>query len=191
MTITKISDRCLLVVFSTLFYMTMVTAARYVPFRISDSANSVILSKIFSEEDGGYSGRMSGPVAGIKCFGHYCDNKQLISVQRGGQTAVQFTNYFTNWFSDEGSQNFGACPQNQVLVEIQCRGHYCDEMRLHCAAMASGYRVVRSDIRTVRYFSEEQGEGRCPDGYYIYRVACQGMFCDNIELRCARVDIFL
>ncbi len=75
-----------------------------------------------------------------------------------------------------------------VVIEIQCRGRCCDNMRLQCGRLGTGFRVDAGDIRRVDWFSEEEGERRCPDGYYLWGMARRGDFCDGIKLNCARVD---
>lgn len=186
----NLSSSVLVGMFAAFFYSTMVQAT-FVPFKRSDPGNSDFVSNVFSEEiNNGFSGQMPGPVAGITCLGKFCDNKQLISVQRGDNRAVKAGTFWTDWFSEEG-KNSAFCPFGNVLVEIQCRGLYCDDMRLHCASMVSGFRTDRRDTKTVPFFSEEQFRGFCDDGYYIYGITCNGQYCDNLKLHCERVDINL
>lgn len=158
-----------------------------------DSRTRTVYSNTFSEENGGYSGRMNGPIRAIKCSGGYCDNKRLVAVQHGYKKAVVPSNnpYWTSWFSQEGkkdARNKRTCPDDMVVNQIQCKGAYCDKMRLGCGVMASGYRVSHEHTMETGFFSEEQGEEQCDDGYYIYGIECSGSYCDNIKLYCARIQ---
>ena len=146
-------------------------------------------SRWFSEENGGYSGRQVTPVAGISCNGDFCDNKRLAAVNLNGASVVNNSRSWTSWFSEEG-RNYRYCPSNMVMNEVQCSGGHCDNMRLQCGTLKSGYRVNRSKTKTVGYFSEEQGTRYCPDGYCIYGLQCSGSRCDNIKLHCALVEYY-
>lgn len=152
----------------------------------SRNGKTVIHSREFSEEDSGYSGRQTAPIAGLSCSKRFCDNKQLVVVRDGPSAPVQDSGYWTEWISEEGPSQAN-CPRDMIVNEMQCEGRYCDNLRLQCGRLSADYRVDASDIRTVDWFSEEQGERLCPDGHYISGIACQGRFCDEIKLFCARI----
>lgn len=155
------------------------------------SAGTLVRSRWFSEGDiDGYSLRLSGPIPGIVCRGRYCDEKELVGVQRDGVSAVAVTRtgHWTMWFSDDTSATWADCPVDMAVNEMQCMGRYCDELPLSCGQMADGFRVDVGDIRVVNWFSEEDGERLCPDGYYFWGMACREFFCDELKLNCARVD---
>lgn len=143
-------------------------------------------SHLFSEEQV-YSGRQTAPIAGIFCSGRYCDSKRLIIIRDGNSSPVQETGHWTRWFTD-GNTAWADCPPDMLVNEVQCRGRYCDDMRLQCGRLNDNYRVQAFDLRFANWFSEEEGERLCPDGYYLWGMACRGDYCDGIRLSCARVD---
>merc|ERR1712045_366372 len=106
----------------------------------------------FSEENGGYSGQQNMPIAGIRCGGGRCDNKQLIVI---GNAVSNFWggSSWTGWFSEEGSGEM-LCGSGKLVNEIQCSGSQCDNMRLSCASIRDGnsFRVVTSNTRTTGSF---------------------------------------
>lgn len=145
-------------------------------------------SRWFSEENGGYSGAVPGPVWSMECRGDYCDDKRLRYAQRSSNLINLSSTFWTGWFSEETVPNSGFCPFNMVLIEIQCRLDYCDEMRLRCGKLIDGYIVQRTTTQTLDYFSEEQGSASCPDGYYVVGMRCRNDYCDDIQLTCALVQ---
>lgn len=92
--------------------------------------------------------------------------------------------------SVQGAENTPkTCPLGSLLEGFECRGDYCDEIRLMC-----GDRKFETTNREwlEKFFSEEQGAaaggygghiGRC-DGF-ITGVSCKGSYCDNIALECS------
>lgn len=141
----------------------------------------------FSEENSGYSGRQTAPIAGIECSGSYCDNKRLVVVREGTSKPVLDSRYWTSWISEEKPSSTN-CPSDMIVNEIQCSGKFCDNLRLQCGRLASDYRVITSNIQVVDWFSEEQGERLCNDGYYLWGIECRGSYCDDLKLKCARVE---
>ena len=154
----------------------------------SRSGKNIERTSSFSEENAGYSGRQTAPIAGFACSGDFCDNKQLVVVRNGNEAPLQNTGHWTQWFTDVEAPTWADCPSNMLVNELQCRGHYCDDIRLQCGTLQVSYRVDRNDVRTVDWFSEEPGEELCPDGYYVFGMACRGYYCDDMKLHCARVD---
>jgi len=153
--------------------------------RLTKESSVVVKSRWFSEEDGGYSGRTAGPIAGVGCAGRYCDDMKLESFQRGDANAILASSEWTNWFSEE---SLGMCPDDAVANEMQCGGRYCDNLRLRCGEMAPGYHVAGSIGYESPFFSEEAGWGRCADGYFVRGVECAGRYCDELKLHCALVE---
>lgn len=151
------------------------------------SGNTVTRSRWFSEEGEGYSGRQTAPVAGIECSGDYCDNKRLVIVRDGNSAPVLEGPYWTPWISDE-SPSQANCPTDMIVNEIQCSDHYCDRLRMQCGPLADNYRVKSDDRKETGWFSEEDGERRCTDGYYLWGLTCSGDYCDNLKLNCVLVE---
>lgn len=156
------------------------------PLRWTSAATREEVSREFSEEERD-SGKQAAPIAGNICSDDFCDNKRLVAIRYGNERAVKNSNVWTGWFTDGGGSNYRACPRDMVVNEIRCKGRYCDDMRLSCGRMESGYRVDRSDTMEVGWFSEEEGKRLCRDGYYIVGMGCNDDFCDEIRLTCAKV----
>ncbi len=96
---------------------------------------------------------------------------------------------WTGWFSEEGTAA-ASCPSNKIVYEIQCSGRYCDNMTLLCGYVKSGFKIINSSRWTMNgFFSEEHnGYKNCPSGYYLYGLKCNHDYCDNIQLRCVKVQ---
>jgi len=75
-------------------------------------------------------------VSELRCQGDRCDN---ITVYCSG--AITTTEYrlinadanthWAKWFSEEGNGQ-GWCGENQVIIGLQCKGDYCDDMSWRC-----------------------------------------------------------
>jgi len=152
-------------------------------------------SPLFSEENGGYSMEMPGPIYEIQCYDGNCDNKKLISIASTSQPIINKNSvYWTNWFSEEKTDWFGNklrhqedCKDDYVVTRIQCKDGKCDNMRLLCARLVRGYFVENAVTMNTRLYSDEQRSGRCNNGYYVTGMECSGGQCDNIALHCTRV----
>lgn len=140
----------------------------------------------FSEEDGGYSEALSDFIVGIGCDSGRCDNKRLVVV-KSGTSPVGGNEAWTDWFSEEDGGHVG-CDGSRVVSQIRCEGDNCDNMQLRCSNLRNGFRTTYNDFEYVDYFSEEEGERICPSGYYLNGIRCRGSDCDDISLRCIRVE---
>lgn len=149
------------------------------------AGNQEIRTKRFSEEDGGYSGRQTTPIAGMECFGRYCDDKELVIIRDGTQEPLLESNYWTPLFTGNGS---AICPTGMLVNELKCEGRYYVSIRLQCGALRSDYRVTPSKTSYVNWFSDEQGEMLCPDGSYMNGMRCRDRLCDDNFLDCVRVE---
>ena len=70
-----------------------------------------------------------GWIAGIACFGSYCDNISLNyfytkNLRNTGQCG------FRRFFSEE--QGSDECPPGQFVSGMRCNGAYCDNISLYC-----------------------------------------------------------
>lgn len=100
---------------------------RYNPFSGKDCGKEVNLSTCPS----GYF------VIGWKCEGRFCDDKALYcgTFQNAPAEETPREVNWQDWFSDEdGGQQW--CPEDQYVIGVACEGHYCDNMKLQCAAVA-------------------------------------------------------
>ena len=145
----------------------------------------------FSEEEQN-SGAQTSPIAGVKCSGRYCDNKQLI-VSCAKTATGECEKVMNPWsatetakFSDGSNPSQVFCTNQTLVSQIKCFGRYCDDMILDCAPLTAGYQTL-SDGRETDWFSDN-GERRCPEGYYLFGMACRGSYCDDIKLHCIRLQ---
>jgi hypothetical protein len=146
----------------------------------------------------------------LRCRGSYCDNIKPICAlypSFGEQASTQPT-YWTDWFSEEkngdvqdGSNFPKLSDQYSLAVGLQCRGRYCDDLRLLMLPMR-GTNVPTMDSKaeypqcrlSVRY-SEEAGRGIIPQPNppvgkseeFIRRVGCSGGYCDNLQIEFCKV----
>ncbi|MCE9522835.1 MAG: hypothetical protein K8S25_10440 [Alphaproteobacteria bacterium] len=148
-------------------------------------------------------------LAKLKCAGRYCDNVKGTCWRYADPPSVPSSqaSYWTNWFSEERSgemiegANFPKLADNySVAVGIQCRGRYCDDMRLLMLPLR-GPRVAtldsKSDYPICRIspsFSEEAGNAAPQPAApspafieFIHRVGCSGRYCDNLRIEWCRV----
>lgn len=96
----------------------------------------------------------------------------------------------TGWVSEE----FGSaiCKPTQAATQVECRGSYCDQIRLYCNTMPGGLMYDdQAETAWVEYGGNWLGEGNqkdavCLDGYWATGIECMGDFCDNVRLLCTR-----
>ncbi len=142
----------------------------------------------------------------VGCTGRYCDNVYPVCgryVPKGTHQSAG-KGYWTKWFSDEG----GSAPASEsfagstwpilqdplaLAVGIQCRGDYCDEIRLFMQPIrpdGSDPRQVTIDSKagpvcTVSRttVSEEDARARrvAAPGAFLRRIGCSGSYCDNLR----------
>lgn len=90
-------------------------------------------------------------------------------------------------FSDPQTQ----CPQNSVMSGLSCTGGHCDDVAVLCDP-AAGILTDKGDwVGEDRMFSEE-GENKqtCQDGELMTGFRCTGDYCDNVEIKCSKVEGF-
>lgn len=132
-------------------------------------------------------------VFGIKCSGRYCDNitpvcgfttykiydvkwTKFVSEERGGTISCNVPNP-----SEKEHGNWGA-GEPAFIIGFSCKGRYCDNVALECAALKNAYtnaQSARKGCRWTRWTSEEQ-----PPLYFPYHLAaismqCRGRYCDD------------
>ena len=148
-------------------------------------------------------------IVDLSCTGRYCDNVQALCSRFATKGAPrQGEQYWTDWFSEESSsttQEFDGSTWPKLrnayslAVGIQCRGSYCDDIRLrmeliHPSASASGGVTMDSKAEkpvcrvSRRTISEETMEVRVqPPMSFIRRVGCSGSYCDNLRFETCSV----
>jgi len=146
----------------------------------------------------GYSLKMPGPIYGI------INNKygiiKLISIGSNSQDIIKKDSkmYWTNWFSEEKTDLFGNklkhqgdCMSDYVVNQVQCDGSFCDNIRLLCARLVSGY-IVGNDATTdgTEACYNDDCTVKCNNGYYVTGMECSGGHCNNHALHCTRVKYY-
>lgn len=147
-------------------------------------------TKWFGNTNNGYSVRLKGPIAGIKCDGSFCESLKLRSyrhMKRGGDNIFVGAPKWTSWFS---STDWKAtrCPENMLVSRMQCKGRSCDKMRLQCKKMKPGYRINQSSTANTKWISEQNGISSCEEGRFVQGMKCRGKYCSEVRLLCAEVE---
>lgn len=74
------------------------------------------------------------------------------------------------------------CPVNLAMHGLGCNGDFCDNVRVHCRAVAG---VSTENHRWTTFFSEESASYQgCNPNEFATGLQCRGQFCDEISLRC-------
>jgi len=143
---------------------------------------------------------------GVGCQGRYCDEVRLHLL---GVKVDTTQLAYSDWISDNtgakwpwNSETFdqvAECPMGQVITRIECRGRYCDDLKLECATPLS-WKVdsIGRPWHGADWFSEEgAGSQDCPTGFAMVGLECQkskswclskcGDYCDNKKIRCRQI----
>ena len=56
------------------------------------------------------------------------------------------------------------------------------------AILATAWTALPAAAETLGPISEETPPAVCDPGWFVVEVACSGDYCDNVEIRCARVE---
>ena len=142
----------------------------------------------FSEENGGLKNCSSGyAVAGIRCGGGHCDNKQLYCCPYLTQSDNARKTSASREISEEsgGGRHNNFSTSSGFLGGLKCKGSNCDNL--------IGQLFTSSNLKNVgecydtSYFSEEgSAKGVCKEDWYVAGIACTGSYCDNLRLRCCK-----
>jgi hypothetical protein len=103
--------------------------------------------------------------------------------EEGGSTATasQALLAWTPWVSEEQPAGTSCGTDNVVATYAGCRGSYCDDMRLFCGTVPSGF-VRTGTTSWTGYVSANWLN--CPNGYVIDGIRATGSFSNDISLRC-------
>ena len=83
------------------------------------------------------------------------------------------------------------CDPGFAIVKLQCRGHYCDDIRATCERYATGPGTPSTATYWTKWFSEErsgeviQGSNfpKLTEPYSLaVGIQCGGRYCDNLRL---------
>merc|ERR1740138_671847 len=119
----------------------------------------------------------------VECRGGGCDNLRLLQGQHGEST--QAGNAWTEWFSEEngGRQE---CSGGKVVTRLQCSGDNCDNKKLRCDSLRSGWTLSGKEWTNTWFSEEHGGQGGCyKPNQVVTGWKCNGGKCDNQQLQCA------
>ena len=154
---------------------------------LGTTEQAVVTPTIFISDENGQAEEggahcPAGKVAmGYECDGWYCDNIRLLCDDFPGTLGA--LQPWTPWFSEE-TIGRGCAGADEWITAIQCRGGWCDDMRVRCrkATHASVRTVERNACGPVGPTSEEFGpislEGQ---NRFLGAMSCQGGYCDNVS----------
>lgn len=150
----------------------------------------MVYSATFSEELPAISGYFGIAISGIECTNDHCDDKCLAMKLGHSRVGLNYSDYFTAWFSDEG-EALGVCPPDQLVSQIQCRGPWCDEIRLRCSPLNNDYMYSVFDTKVVQseVFSTTEGLGVCPDHTKLVGIRCTNQRCGSLQLMCKYINV--
>jgi len=109
--------------------------------------------------------------------------------QRGFLPGLETSHWTSEEFGDDPSDPDSTqskdpiqCPVNLVMYGLGCNDDFCDNVRVHCRAMAG---LSNSNFEWTPFFSDGPGtfEG-CKTNEFATGLRCRGDFCDDISLRC-------
>ena len=100
--------------------------------------------------------------------------------------------YWSDAFSEEDSQysrNQGTCLGG--IIGMKCFGSRCDSMKLLCEQTNPIVTDPPQQFNSV--ISEESPNNRttCRPGEIVVALNCEGSYCDNVGVKCARTDYSL
>lgn len=103
-------------------------------------------------------------------------------------TALATPGTWGSWFSEEQGWS---TDQFSAITGVQCRNRYCDDMRLKVYSDGDIQGSQRPNASYVSVlFSEDRTstKAECRRGYMVTRVWCGGAYCDDIKLRCTKLE---
>lgn len=159
-------------------------------FEIRRTDNRQVVGHWFSEEWGGLSQAVQGPMFALHCSGpHYCDNKIFHSVLRGTIPMLEKPQIWRGPLNDIGS--VASCPSGMVVGQMRCSYDFCRELLIGCAKPANKKIMVVDDDRlSSNVFSQYwpfEDTASCPEGYYIREISCLRSYCSHMVLGCVKM----
>ena len=114
----------------------------------------------------------------LRCFGSYCDNKDLNCDNLGLKKG---TSYWTPYFDQYAMW----CNSGDEIVDaLDCQNDYCSDIALHCVEITG----PKSNCAWVGPISDgSDNTAVCPGSGYIDAVECDGSNCGNLYIHCCEV----
>jgi hypothetical protein len=131
-----------------------------------------------SEETPGVATCSPDSVAtGFRCRGAFCDEVKLECHDYGTWIGTS-GGVWSDWF-ESGSKVRHTCPAHTKITAIDCRGSYCDDIRIQCS-FAGGLTSATPCQWSLQWYSEENpAPFYAPVGSAIQGIECSGNHCDN------------
>ncbi len=134
-------------------------------------------------------------VAALACSTTACDLVEHEERADDIESVEQEATYqagWTDWISEEDGQcsNCGAiCPPGKVAVGVDCRGDFCDDVRLRCDFFPGLLPEHPDNWDWTAWIGRDRRREWCPDGSWLTGVKCEGDYCDNVSIRCSRSTV--
>ncbi len=147
-------------------------------------------TNFFSEEGSGRQTCDRGyAIAGIKCQGNYCDNKQLLC--RSYPSKRNDSSYWHSSVISEEGPNASFRTDKPVnlgfLSGLGCSGGYCDNISFKVLVTTGMQHTGGWEWKP--FFSEEYpSQGVCKPNQFVTGIGCKGKYCDNISIHCSDVN---
>jgi len=147
----------------------------------------------FSEEGSGEMKCKSGfAVAGIACYGDYCDNKELLCRPYTNRPDnLRTSSYWHSQVISEEKPNASfrsdKLSEPALIAGLKCSGRYCDNISFY--VITTPYiQFSRNEWEWKPFFSEESpGSSVCNQNQFVLGLGCRGDYCDNISILCSSV----
>jgi len=144
--------------------------------------------------------------SGMGCKNKYCEKVQLIFLSISVDASWREKSHWISdnvgarfpWNNNVSGDTVADCPTGTALAYLECRGKYCDNIRLTCAKPLQWIVDMTTDPTITEYFSDaEPGRMDCDDGKVITGVECKGVkkfclvdcgdYCTYKRLRCRKI----
>ncbi len=140
-------------------------------------AESAILTGLTSDGDPPVFCPAGTAAAGFRCSGWYCDDIRLdCKTVPGGINFDVETSIPTPWISDNQNGSIAECGPSDLVVGIECRGDWCDEIRVWCGQ--PNWAIDGCSL-TLSLSEESGGTYNASAGHFIQDIRCEGSYCDN------------
>ena len=138
-------------------------------------------------------------IAGLECWGKYCDDKTIIcaSVREAavipGFAALADRNWSRSISEETGGSNRNFLQydfRDQLINGLQCVGPYCDNISMHYVKSPhlEGPESKNEDCYWPMSFSDSDRRNfaECRLGDFMVGMKCEGKYCNRITIECCR-----
>lgn len=89
--------------------------------------------------------------------------------------------HWTAWFNN-GKNYFAECGGDKLVVQIQTKDDYGENVSIKCASIVSDY--IWSGAAEMTDWFTTPSKQMCPQGYFVYRMECRKKNCKEMRLGC-------